>query len=82
MVSVLGVTNAKSSWVCRWNRLHKNKPGVYAIDAKGEVNFIRDQNRGGDNSDYEEDDDEGEYENATQRDEREVNVKREKIMNH
>ena len=69
--------------MCRWNNLIKCKPGCYAIDARQEVTLLRnDQDHVADydefgESEYEDDTDRAD----TERDEREVNIKREKITN-
>ena len=80
MISVLGALSQQSSWVCRWNGLRKCTPGCYAIDARQEVTLLRE---GAEQGAYEaQGDDEDEYEEEsgrgdTERDEREVNIKRE-----
>ena len=80
MVSVLGSTCAAASWVCRWNHLTKNRPGVYAIDARSEVTMIRrEEDEYGD--EQRDEDEELEAESEVERDEREVKIKREQIMN-
>ena len=78
MISVLGHTNSQASWVCKWNNLRKARPGVYAIDARSELTMV------GQDDYYDSDADDGDtaYDREeTQRDEREVNIKRERIMN-
>ena len=77
MISVLGRTSAKSSWVCRWNELdHGHVPGVYAIDAKDEVTLVRrDRDR---DSSADKSFDSSDDESRRGRDEREVNVKTER----
>ena len=69
---MISLMQPSSSWVGRWNGLRGCKAGVYAIDARAEVSLYRD-----DNARYEDD-----YESdgsEIERDEREVNVKREQL---
>ena len=78
MIAVMGATNAQSSWVCKWNKLRRAKPGIYAINSRQEVTMINEYDDG------EEDGSADGYENSerdTERDEREINIKRETIMN-
>ena len=84
MIAVLGATNAQSSWVCKWNQLRRAKPGIYAIDARQEVTMIVDDDRYSayDEAQSQQEEQEESYERETTlRDEREVRIKREKLMN-
>ena len=84
MISVLGALSQQSSWVCRWNGLRKCAPGCYAIDARQEVTMLRDgaqlagfEALGDSENEYEEESGRGD----TERDEREVKIKRELVAN-
>ena len=71
---MISLIQPNSTWVGRWNGLHGCKPGVYAIDAKPEVSLIGEESNGN----YDEyESDKSDSRDDTERDEREVNVKRE-----
>ena len=70
---MISLMQPNSSWVGRWNGLRGCKAGVYAIDARAEVSLYKDDNAGYNQDEYESD------QSDIERDEREVNVKREQL---
>ena len=69
---LIALIQPSMSWAARYQGMTKYKPGLYAIDARKEINMVKEQGL----SDY--DDFSTNKEASTVRNEREVKVKKEK----